>query len=80
MYGSILVQYSFWENISIGKRWTGTGRMIALCRKHGIPVPEFSAHPDWFSVRSTKNMYPDVWLLVLGLSGSQVKALRNADE
>jgi hypothetical protein len=35
---------------------------------------------DWFSVRSTKNMYPDVWLLVLGLSGSQVKALRNADE
>ncbi|MCX6699402.1 MAG: putative DNA binding domain-containing protein [Methanomicrobiales archaeon] len=28
------------------EKWgTGTSRMIALCRRHGIPEPDFSAHP-----------------------------------
>jgi len=63
------------------EKWgTGTSRMIALCRKHGIPEPEFSAHPDWFSVTFTKDLYTDERLLALGLSDRQVKAVRYVKE
>lgn len=63
------------------EKWgTGTSRMIALCRKHGIPDPEFSAHPDWFSVTFTEDPYAEERLLALGLSERQVKAVRYAKE
>ena len=63
------------------EKWgTGTSRMIALCRKHGIPEPDFSAHPDWFSVTFTKDIYTEGRLIALGLSERQVKAVRYAKE
>ncbi len=63
------------------EKWgTGTSRMIALCRKRGIPEPDFSAHPDWFSVTFTKDNYTEGRLIALGLSGKQVKAVRYAKE
>jgi ATP-dependent DNA helicase RecG len=63
------------------EKWgTGTSRMIALCRKHGIPDPEFSAHPDWFSVTFTEDPYAEERLLALGLSERQVKAVQYTKE
>jgi len=63
------------------EKWgTGTSRMITLCRNHGIPEPEFSAHPDWFSVTFAKDFYTDEQLLAIGLSDRQVKAVRYVRE
>jgi len=59
---------------------TGISRMIALRRKQGIPDPEFSAHPDWFSVTFTEDPYAEERLLALGLSERQVKAVRYTKE
>jgi len=50
--------------------------MIALCRKHGIPDPEFSAHPDWFSVTFAKNIYTDEGLKALGVTARQMRAVQ----
>jgi ATP-dependent DNA helicase RecG len=54
--------------------------MITLCRKHGIHEPDFSAHPDWFNVTFTKDIYTEGRLIALGLSERQVKAVRYAKE
>jgi ATP-dependent DNA helicase RecG len=63
------------------EKWgTGTSRMITLCQNYGIPEPEFSAHPDWFSVTFDKNFYTDERLLALGLSDRQVQAVRYVRE
>jgi Predicted transcriptional regulator containing an HTH domain and an uncharacterized domain shared with the mammalian protein Schlafen len=63
------------------EKWgTGTSRMIALCRRHGIPEPEFSAYPNWFSVTFTKDLYAHDRLLALGLSERQVNAVEYAKE
>ena len=47
-----------------------------LCRKKGIPEPEFSAHPDWFSVTFAKDFYTNERLLAMGYSDRQVLAVR----
>ena len=61
------------------EKWgTGTSRMIAHCRKHGIPDPEFATRPDSFSVTFTKDPYTEEHLLALGISDRQVKAVRYA--
>jgi len=63
------------------EKWgMGTSRMITLCQNHGIPEPEFSAHPDWFSVTFAKDFYTDERLLALGLSDRQVQAVRYVRE
>ncbi|MFA6332760.1 MAG: helix-turn-helix domain-containing protein [Methanoregula sp.] len=63
------------------EKWgTGTSRMITLCQNHGIPEPEFSAHPDWFSVTFAKNFYTNERLLARGLSDRQVQAVRYVRE
>jgi len=63
------------------EKWgTGTSRMITLCQNHGIPEPEFSAHPDWFSVTFDKEFYTDERLLAMGLSDRQVQAVHYARE
>jgi ATP-dependent DNA helicase RecG len=54
--------------------------MIMLCRKKGIPEPEFSAHPDWFSVTFAKDFYTDERLLAIGFSDRQVQAVRYVRE
>jgi len=48
--------------------------MIALCRKHGIPESEFTAHPDGFRVIFTKDLSTNDRLLAPGLSYMLVKA------
>jgi len=63
------------------EKWgTGTSRMIALCRKHGILEPEFSAKPDSFSVTFSKDIYAIDRLVALGLSERQIKAVQYAKE
>jgi ATP-dependent DNA helicase RecG len=63
------------------EKWgTGTSRMITLCRNHGIPEPEFSAHPDWFSVIFAKDFYTEERLLAMGLSDRLVKAVQYVRE
>jgi len=54
--------------------------MITLCRNHGIPEPEFSAYPDWFSVTFTKTLFTDERLHAMGLSDRQVKAVQYVRE
>jgi len=41
------------------------GRMVL---NHGIPVPEFPAHPDWFSVTFAKDFQTKERLVAVGLS------------
>ncbi|MEI7649261.1 MAG: ATP-binding protein [Methanomicrobiales archaeon] len=63
------------------EKWgTGTSRMITLCQNHGIPEPEFSSHPDWFSVTFEKDFYTEERLLAMGLSDWQVQAVRYVRE
>ncbi|MFA5414295.1 MAG: helix-turn-helix domain-containing protein [Methanoregula sp.] len=63
------------------EKWgTGTSRMITLCQNHGIPEPEFSAHPSWFSVTFAKDFYTDDRLLAMGLSDRQVQAVKYVRE
>jgi ATP-dependent DNA helicase RecG len=63
------------------EKWgTGTSRMITLCQNHGIPEPEFSAHPDWFSVTFAKDFYTDERLFAMGLSDRQIQAVRYVRE
>jgi len=50
--------------------------MITLCQNHGVPEPEFSAHPDWFSVTFAKDFSTDERLPARGLSDRQVQAVR----
>jgi len=54
--------------------------MITPCQNHGIPEPEFSAHPDWFSVTFAKDFYTDERLFAMGLSDRQVQAVRYVRE
>ncbi|MDP2796078.1 MAG: helix-turn-helix domain-containing protein [Methanoregula sp.] len=70
--------FYYWELL---EKWgTGTSRMITLCQNHGIPEPEFSAHPDWFSVTFAKEFFTDERLLAMGLSDRQVQAVRYVRE
>ena len=63
------------------EKWgTGTSRMITLCQNHGIPEPEFSAHPDWFSVTFAKDFYTNERLFAMGFSDRQVQAVRYVRE
>jgi ATP-dependent DNA helicase RecG len=67
----------------MGNSWKSGVRglvVITLCQNHGIPEPEFSAHPDWFSVTFAKDFYTDENLLAMGLSDRQVKAVRYVRE
>jgi ATP-dependent DNA helicase RecG len=76
---TLLVQVFYYGEL-LEKWGTRTSRMITLCQNHGIPKPEFSSHPDWFSVTFDKNFYTDERLLALGLSDWQVQAVRYVRE
>jgi ATP-dependent DNA helicase RecG len=67
--------------VELLEKWgTGTSRGITLCQNHGIPEPEFSAHPDWFSVTFAKDFYTIEKLRALGLSDRQIQAVRYVRE
>lgn len=76
---ALLAQVFYYADL-LEKWGTGTSRMISLCRKHGIPEPDFSAHSDGFSVTFTKDFYTEERLLALGLSERQINAVRYAKE
>ena len=77
---NMLLAQVFYYGELLEKWGTGTSRMITLCQNHGIPEPEFSAHPDWFSVTFAKDFYTDERLLARGLSDRQVQAVRYVRE
>jgi len=76
---TLLAQVFYYSEL-LEKWGTGTSRMIALCRKHGILEPEFSANPDSFSVIFSKDIYANERLVALGLSERQVKAVQYTKE
>jgi len=58
------------------ERWgTGTARIITLCRKQGLPEPEFDADALQFRVRFLKDPYTPERLRKMALNERQIKAV-----
>ena len=58
------------------ERWgTGTKRMVELCKKQGLPEPEFKEFGNGFSVVFYKDIYNEENLRKLGLNERQIKAV-----
>jgi len=58
------------------ERWgTGTARIITLCRKQGLPEPEFDADAFQFRVRFLKDPYTPERLRKMALNERQIKAV-----
>ncbi|RMD63837.1 AAA family ATPase, partial [Candidatus Parcubacteria bacterium] len=58
------------------ERWgTGTTRIVQLCRKQGLPQPEFQNQQGGFLVTFTKDPYTPERLRKMGLSERQVKII-----
>ncbi len=58
------------------ERWgTGTKRMVDLCKKQGLPEPEFKEEFGGFSVILQKDIYNEGYLRKIGLSERQIKAV-----
>jgi ATP-dependent DNA helicase RecG len=58
------------------ERWgTGTARIITLCRKQGLPEPEFDADALQFRVCFLKDPYTPERLRQMGLNERQIKAV-----
>jgi len=58
------------------ERWgTGTKRMMDLCKKQGLPEPEFREEFGGFSVIFWKDIYNEQYLRKIGLNERQIKAI-----
>jgi len=58
------------------ERWgTGTKRMMDLCKKRGLPEPEFREEFGGFSVIFWKDIYNEQYLRKIGLNERQIKAI-----
>ncbi len=63
------------------ERWgTGTKRMVELCKKRGLPEPEFEEFGNGFSVVFYKNIYDKKHLIDLGLNERQIRIVLYAKE
>lgn len=70
-----LLAQAFYYASLIEKWGTGTTRMMAMCREHGLPEPEFASEGSWFQVTFRKDPYTEERLRELGISERQIKAV-----
>ena len=54
---------------------SGSIKIIDLCKRHGLPSPEYREVFDGFSVVFSKDIYTEEYLRDLGLNKRQIKAV-----
>lgn len=75
-----LVAQMFYDIGYIEKYGSGTIKIIDLCKRHGIPSPEFKEAFGGFSVIFRKDIYTEEYLRSLGLNERQIKAVMHVKE
>lgn len=75
-----LIAQVFYDIGYIEKYGSGTIKIIDLCRRHGLPSPEFKEVSGGFSVVFRKDIYTEEYLRNLGLNERQIKAAIYAKE
>ncbi|MFH0795873.1 MAG: ATP-binding protein [Candidatus Omnitrophota bacterium] len=69
-----LIAQMFYDIGYIEKYGSGTIKIIDLCKRQGIPYPEFKEVFGGFSVIFRKDVYTEEYLRTLGLNERQIKA------
>lgn len=70
-----LIAQVFYDIGFIEKYGSGTAKIIELCKKHGLPLPEFKEVFNGFMVIFRKDVYTEEYLKKLGLNERQIKAV-----
>lgn len=65
----------FYDIGYIEKYGNGTIKIIELCKRHGIPLPDFKEVTAGFLVTFRKDIYTEDHLVRLGLNERQIKAV-----
>jgi predicted HTH transcriptional regulator len=75
-HGGILLLAQAFYCAGYIERWgTGTARILTLCRKQGLPEPEFDADALQFRVRFLKDPYTPERLRRMGRNERQIQAM-----
>jgi len=75
-----LLAQIFYDIGYIEKYGSGTIKIVDLCRRHGLPSPEFKEFFGGFSVIFRKDVYTEEYLRNLGLNERQIKAVMYVKE
>lgn len=75
-----LIAQVFYDIGYIEKYGSGTIKIVDLCRRHGLPSPEFKEVFGGFSVIFRKDIYTEEYLRNLGLNERQIKAVMYVKE
>lgn len=75
-----LIAQVFYDIGYIEKYGSGTIKIVDLCRRHGLPSPEFKEVFGGFSVIFRKDIYTEEYLRILGLNERQIKAVMYVKE
>jgi ATP-dependent DNA helicase RecG len=70
----------FYDVGYIEKYGSGTIKMIELCKRQGLPSPDFREVAGGFSVIFRKDIYTEEYLRSLGLNDRQIKAVMYVKE
>ena len=70
-----LIAQVFYDIGFIEKYGSGTTKIIELCKKHHLPLPEFKEVFNGFLVVFRKDIYTEEYLRDLGLNERQIKAV-----
>lgn len=75
-----MIAQMFYDIGYIEKYGSGTIKIIDLCKRHGIPYPEFKEVFGGFSVIFRKDIYTEEYLRSLGLNERQIKTVMYVKE
>jgi ATP-dependent DNA helicase RecG len=75
-----LIAQIFYDIGHIEKYGSGTIKIIDVCKRGGIPLPEFKEVSGGFSVVLRKDIYTEEYLRNLGLNERQIKAFAYVKE
>jgi ATP-dependent DNA helicase RecG len=75
-----LIAQMFYDVGYIEKYGSGTIKIIDLCKKHGLPYPEFKEVFGGFSIVFRKDVYTEEYLRNLDLNERQIKAVMHIKE
>jgi len=75
-----LITQVFYDIGYIEKYGSGTIKIVDLCRRHGLPSPEFKEVFGGFSVVFRKDIYTEEYLRNLGLNERQIMAVMYVKE